>query len=85
MKQFFLEIVTPNGKAFEGNAEKLVVSTTEGPVCIMGGHIDYFAKLEQGTARIVCDGKERQGICTGGVMSVQGGRVSLAAVKFEWK
>ena len=85
MKQFYVEIVTTEGKAFEGNAEKLVLPTTEGPVCIMGGHIDYFAKAERGEVRLVCDGKERRGDCLGGVVSVNGGQVSLVTVKFEWK
>ena len=85
MKQFYLEIVTTDGKAFEGNIEKLVLPTTEGSVCIMGGHIDYFAKVEQGEVRVMCDGKERCGVCRGGVLSVKDGRVSLVTVKFEFK
>lgn len=85
MRQFYVEIVTPHGRAFDGTAEKLVVPTDAGPVCIMAGHIDYFAKLTEGRARLMADGKERTALCRGGVMSVQGGRVTVAAVEFDWK
>ncbi len=85
MKQFYLEIIIPGGRAFEGNAGKLVVPTSEGPVCILAGHIDYFAKLERGYARIVTDEGERKATCSGGVMSVSAGRVTVAAVEFEWE
>ena len=85
MKQFHFEIVTTEGVAFDGAVDKLILDTVEGPVCIMAGHIDYFAKAKQGEVRLVCDGKERRGVCHGGVMSVKGGSVSLVTVKFEWK
>lgn len=85
MKQFHFEIVTTEGVAFDGDIEKLVLPTVEGPVCIMGGHIDYFTKAEQGEVRLMSDGKERRGVCHGGVVSVNGGRASLVTVKFEWK
>ena len=85
MKSFYLEIATPRGKVFAGEAEKLFVPTTEGPVCIMAGHIDFFAKLVSGKVRLVSEGVEKTAVCDGGVLSVLGGRVSMAAIGFEWK
>ena len=85
MKQFYLEIVTPTGRVFEGEAQRLTVPTVEGPVCIMAGHIDYFAKLDKGSARLVAEGNERTAYCSGGVMSVSDGRVTVSAMEFEWK
>ena len=83
MKKFDLEIATPRGKVFEGSIEKLFVPTTAGPICIMAGHIDFFAKLVEGKVRFVYDGVERSAVCEGGVLSVLDGRVSMAAISFE--
>ena len=85
MKKFDLEIASPHGKAFEDKVERLYVPTTAGPVCIMAGHIDFFAKLVSGKIRLVAGGVERHAVCEGGVLSVLGGRVSMAAVGFEWE
>ena len=41
MNTFHLQIVTPDGLMFDGDAEKLLVRTTEGDVGIMSGHCDY--------------------------------------------
>ena len=40
MNTFHLQIVTPDGLMFDGDAEKLLVRTTEGDVGIMSGHCD---------------------------------------------
>ena len=85
MKQFYLEIITPAGRVFEGEAERLTLPTTAGPVCIMAGHIDYFAKLEIGSARLTVEGKTREARCAGGVMSVSDGRVEVTTMEFDWK
>ena len=84
MKKFDLEIASPRGKAFEDKVERLYVPTDAGPVCIMAGHIDFFAKLVSGKIRLVSDGVERSAVCEGGVLSVLGGRVSMAAMGFEF-
>ena len=85
MKSFDLEIAAPNGRVFEDRVERLYVPTTAGPICIMAGHIDFFAKLVSGRIRLVSDGVEKHAQCEGGVLSVLGGRVSVAAIGFEWK
>ena len=85
MKKFDLEIASPHGKLFEGDAEKLFVPTTAGPICIMAGHIDFFAKLVSGKVRLFSGGVEKAAVCDGGVLSVLGGRVSMAAMGFEWE
>ena len=35
MEQFSLQIVTPDGVSFSGEAERLIVRTIEGDVCIL--------------------------------------------------
>ena len=57
MRTFHLEIVTPDGRAFDGEAESLLVHTTEGDVEILCGHMDYLAAIGTGRARILVNGE----------------------------
>ena len=84
MKEFFLEIVTPEGTVFSGNAESLLVRTSEGDVEIMAGHTDYFAAIGIGIAKLKTAEATRPASCAGGLLSVVGGQVSLAATTFEF-
>ena len=84
MRTFHLEIVTPDGPAFDGEAESLLVHTTEGDVEILRGHMDYIAAVDVGRARVLADGQPRLASCAGGFLSVSGGEVRLIAVTFEF-
>ena len=84
MRQFHLEIVTPDGLVYDGECESVAVKTTGGDVEIMYGHADYFAPLAIGKARIKIDGKTRTASAQGGFIAVKDKRVSLAATTFEF-
>ncbi|MBQ2793466.1 MAG: ATP synthase F1 subunit epsilon [Clostridia bacterium] len=84
MKGFNLEIVTPDGLAFSGEAESLLVHTDDGDVEILAGHMDYMASVATGRARIITGGVSKFASCSGGFLTVLGGEVRLAAVTFEF-
>jgi len=84
MKSFPLEIVTPDGEFFNGEAEYIVVRTVSGEVGVMAGHTDYLNALGMGQARVTVDGQVRTGACIGGMISVFGGKVRVVATTFEW-
>lgn len=84
MKQFRLQIVTPDGLSFDGQAERLIVRTVAGDVGILAGHADYVTALGMGTARITTEGAERTAACIGGMLSVSHGEVKVVATTFEW-
>lgn len=84
MRTFHLEIVTPDGLAFDGEAESLLVHTTEGDVEILRGHMDYIAAVDVGRARVLVDGVAHHASCSGGFLSVCKGEVRLVAVTFEF-
>ena len=84
MTPFSLTIVTPDGLAFEGQVEELVVRTTTGDIGILAGHINCVAALGMGRATIVQEGKKRYGACIGGMVSVMNGEVKLVPTTFEW-
>ena len=52
MSSFYLQIVTPDGSRFDGQAEKLTVRTIDGDVTILPRHTDYLtARGRQGALR----------------------------------
>lgn len=84
MTSFPLKIVTPDGMAFDGQVEELIVRTTSGDLGILAGHMNCVAPLGMGRAMIIVDGQKRYGACIGGMVSVVNGEASLVATTFEW-
>lgn len=86
MATYHLQIVTPDRKLFDGEAEKLSMRTVGGDVCILAHHIDYAAPLGTGEARVTdAEGNTRAAACSGGMLSVSGGEVRVMATTFEWE
>ncbi len=84
MTPFSLKIVTPDGLAFEGQAEELTVRSTTGDIGILAGHLNCVAPLGMGRATVVIDGQKRYAACIGGMLSVVNGAVTLVPTTFEW-
>ena len=84
MRKFHLEIVTPDGSVWAGDAEAILVRTNSGDVEIMANHSDYFASLGIGRAKLTADGKAREASMSGGFISVKGGEVRLVCTTFEF-
>jgi len=85
MATYHLQIVTPDRKVFDGEAEKLILRTVAGDVCILARHIDYAAPLGTGEAHVFdAEGNKRTAACSGGMLSVSGGDVRVIATTFEW-
>ena len=84
MSTFPLDIVTPEGSLFSGQAEALRLRTTEGYVSIRAGHTDYIAALDIGRVDVTREGQTRAAACGGGFLSVEKGAVRLVATTFEY-
>ena len=84
MSGFRLQIVTPDGSLFDGEAEAMRVCTTQGYVSIRRGHADYLAALTVGAVTVTQDGVQREAACGGGFLSVEKGEVRLVATTFEY-
>ena len=85
MDKLQLTIVMPTEKVFEGEAERVMVRTTEGEVAILPRHIDYAAALGSGEARITAGGETRRAQINGGMMHVSQNRVRILTADFSWK
>lgn len=84
MATFRLQIVTPDGSFYDGEAEKLCLRSSTGELGILANHIDMVTPLGMGEARITLDGETRRGACIGGMLAVKGGEVKVVATTFEW-
>ena len=84
MSSFHLQIVTPDGLFYDGQAEKLDVRAVTGGVTILPRHINYVTPLGMGAATVTIDGSDRLAACIGGMLAVSGGEVKLIATTFEW-
>ena len=84
MKEFHLEILTPDGLAFEGMVESLLVHAVDGDVEFLAGHVDYITILGIGRARIKIAGNDRFASVSGGFVTVAEGKVKLIATTFEF-
>ncbi len=84
MTSFDLTIVTPDGVFFDGSAEKVLVRTIAGDVCILAKHTEYVTALGLGQAKITVDGNVRRAACLGGMLTVTAGKVKIVATTFEW-
>ena len=84
MRKFEIELVTPEGLAFSGEAESVTLRTDTGDVQIMAGHTDYIAALDTGKICIKVDGAERFASVSGGFVSVKGGKVKVVVTSLEF-
>ena len=84
MSTFHLQIVTLDGLSFDGEAEKLIVRTIDGDVCILPRHINLVTALGMGEAKVFADGAVRRAACIGGLLSVANNEVKLVPTTFEW-
>ncbi len=85
MATFHLQIVTPDRSAYDGEAYQIILRTVNGDVSILPRHIDYAAPLGIGECRVTdAAGNVRVAACNGGLLSVSGNDVRVAATTFEW-
>ncbi len=84
MKQFALQIVTPDGMVYDGEAGQLSVRAIDGEVAILAGHIPYVTALRDGECRVYIGDGIRKARCSGGLLTVTKEKVRLVSSDFDW-
>ena len=84
MREFHLEIVTPDGLAYDGMIESLLINTDVCTIEFLAGHIDYVSAIGIGKIRIKEKGKDRFASVSGGLVTVSDGEVKLVAITLEF-
>ena len=86
MRTFPLQIGTPDGLLFQGEAERVVCRSITGDLAILAGHCNFCTALGMGEAHVVLpDGTTRTAACIGGMLSMMDGECSLIATTWVWK
>lgn len=81
---FQLQIVTPDGMRFDGQAVCVTVPSIDGQISVLARHINYVTALGMGTAKVTTEEGERYAACIGGMLTVTNGIVRVVATTFEW-
>ena len=81
---YHLQIVTPDGQCYDGQAVRLIIPTIHGQVGILARHINYVTALGMGPTKLVTEDGERWAACIGGMLAVTNGEVKVVATTFEW-
>lgn len=85
MSSLHLQIVTPDGLIFDGEAESVSVRACTGNVTILPHHMNYVTPLGMGEAHITVNGVMRRAACIGGMLAVKDETVRVIATTFEWQ
>ena len=85
MKNFTLEITTPAGVRFSGDAVQLSVRAIDGELAVMADHIPLVTALNDGECRIYLpDGEMRRATVGGGLLFVSKEKTKLLSSTFEF-
>ena len=84
MSSFHLQIVTPDGLFYDGEAESISVRAVTGNLTILPRHINFVTPLGMGAAKVVTNGQPRMAACIGGMLAVTDGQVRVISTTFEW-
>ncbi len=77
MKTFLLDIVTPDGPAFQGPVERLVLPAAEGLLGVLPGHEPLVASMRPGPLHYEVDGKVEWMAVSGGFAQIGPSKVVL--------
>ncbi len=77
MKQFLLEIITPQRQAFSEQVERVTVPTSSGVIGVMANHEALFTSLTEGEIKITTHSKEYFLAIGGGFMEVTHGKATI--------
>lgn len=74
-----IELLTPEKKILEEEADEIVVETVQGQIAILTNHIPLLTKLLPGEVTLKKHGKERHLAVTGGFLEVAQNKVTILA------
>lgn len=74
-KDLTVEIVTPVEKAFEGVAQEVILSGSEGEMAVLGGHAPILSMLSPGVTVAVSNGVRRVFSTGEGFATITGSKV----------
>jgi F-type H+-transporting ATPase subunit epsilon len=83
VKTFQLEIVTPDGRTYQGPVESVVLPAWEGQLGVLPGHEPLVAVMKPGAMRYHADGKDEWLAVSGGFAQIGPKKVVVLAETAE--
>ena len=84
MSKFYLEVVTPERKFFEGEAEMVIIKTPEGEMGVLKDHEPAVIAIEAGTIKIQVEGKWKEAAVAQGFMEITREKTIALVDTAEW-
>ncbi len=76
---YHLDVVSAEQQMFSGLVEKIQVTGSEGELGILPGHAPLLTAIKPGMIRVKQHGHEEFILCSGGILEVQPGNVTVLA------
>lgn len=83
MSTIAVDIVTPNGKVFEGDADMVIARATSGELGVLPGHMPLVAPLEIGPLRLKRAEGTKHVAVSGGFIEIRPEKVTILAEAAE--
>lgn len=86
MKSYRLEVTTPEGCVFSGEALQISLRGADGDLAVMAGHIPLVTAVLPCECKIYdTEGDVRRAVLSGGLLCVSKEKTQLLTSGFEWK
>ncbi len=86
MKEYWLNITTPDGPCFDGPVVALSARAVDGDIGIMAGHLPLVTALQAHECHITLpDGSVHYADVGGGLLTVTDQKVHLLSASFAWR
>jgi F-type H+-transporting ATPase subunit epsilon len=79
-----LTIVTPEGQAFHGEVESVVLPGALGDFGVLAGHEPFLSALRSGALELSAGGQKRLAAVSRGYAEIHGDKVSVMVGTCEW-
>lgn len=77
-----VEIITPKGIEFSGDADEIIISTKTGEIAVLKNHVPLISVLKPGKMKIVTSKDQIEKEIEGGIMEVGKDKIVILLKKF---
>jgi len=81
---FHVHVVTPYEQFFDGDAEMVIVTGSDGEYGVMAGHTPAVVALSAGEVRLLVDGTWRVAATSNGYAEIDRDHVTVVTTSAEW-
>lgn len=83
-KTFQVEVISPERVFYTGEADMVELTTSEGEIGVLPGHIPLTTIVVPGILRIMKDGEKKEAALHEGFMEILPDKVTILAESCEW-